>query len=60
MRLHPRVVEAGYHIRELKSLTGLTAEDKQAARTQEQALYDLLSIEPRPRSMLGTRSRHWP
>ena len=40
VRLHPRVVEAGYHIRELKSMTGLTAEDKQAA----QLLHDIAAF----------------
>ena len=32
VRLHPRVVEAGHHSRELQSLTGLDVEDNQARR----------------------------
>ncbi len=31
VRLRPRVVEAGHHVRELKAVTGLEAEDAQAA-----------------------------
>ncbi len=37
VRLRPRVVEAGHHVRELKALTGVTAEEAQAA----QLLHDI-------------------